>query len=485
MEKGPNFTEKSDDDAENKDGKSKSARKKFTAPLPIAGTEKPKQETQAENKQELTGESLLDRLVNEVTGSEKQSAEKDENVPENEPTNEDSVVESANETESESVEMTEDFSETLEDQYVESIAEDLSEGEEISLREAQQVSVARDPEIIEKALELAEEADEQTTEPDSYIQDEIGAVEHSNVESAGTPPFEASSPPPVQMQPPQPPRPPEFMYGSLPQPELPEPQPSLAAPEQASSESIKKIAEDAAWSERQRGRREGVFAGMLLGGGIEHFRHKRREKKQEKLRQKERVVQEKRIDKLESDYAVARQEQVSERATNQESLKTQVLQEQQAQEKKVETQELAQLRQQQEMAESLKVPDGHHIEQSAWHSIEVDEQGRAVEHGAIEYGHEYYAERRHESAPKIPLNEAAGEVALVAAAMHDEIHDDSVLPNMAQPERNAPSDEPVHITPPKKRLIQKITTPPSTASGTLGWFIVLVALVIVLLLVAR
>ena len=67
--------------------------------------------------------------------------------------------------------------------------------------------------------------------------------------------------------------------------------------------------------------------------------------------------------------------------------------------------------------EQLTIPSDHHIETSAWHSIEVDTKtGKAVENPTFEYGHEYYQERAQEAAPKDQRNSAAGEVALVAAA---------------------------------------------------------------------
>ena len=69
-------------------------------------------------------------------------------------------------------------------------------------------------------------------------------------------------------------------------------------------------------------------------------------------------------------------------------------------------------------AEELEIPKDHHLETSAWHTIEVDSKtGKPVENPTFSYGHEYYQERAHEAAPKDQRNAAAGEVALVAAAM--------------------------------------------------------------------
>jgi hypothetical protein len=74
-----------------------------------------------------------------------------------------------------------------------------------------------------------------------------------------------------------------------------------------------------------------------------------------------------------------------------------------------------------EPAEQLEIPKDHHLETSAWHTIEVDSKtGKPVENPTFAYGHEYYQERAHEAAPKDQRNAAAGEIALVAAAMAGE-----------------------------------------------------------------
>ncbi len=182
---------------------------------------------------------------------------------------------------------------------------------------------------------------------------------------------------------------------------------------------------------------------------------------------------------------------------------------------------------------ALEGGEGHRIEQSAWHNIEVDKHGKAVDDGSLEYGHEYYQERAHETGPKIKqqIDEAAGEVALVAAALsgddtaqagrRTESGSDrtSVLADSrseqayqaaAQELRGgsrrgksgslsdrepgaggaagafhsgggsgkfAPRDW--HDDPPQRSALKSVMSPPTTAAGTIGWAIVLVVLIAV------
>jgi hypothetical protein len=69
-------------------------------------------------------------------------------------------------------------------------------------------------------------------------------------------------------------------------------------------------------------------------------------------------------------------------------------------------------------AEQIEVPDGNRLERSEWLTTQVDVRtGRPVEQPSFHYGREYYRERAAESMPIVHRNAAAGEVALVAAAM--------------------------------------------------------------------
>ncbi len=489
MEKGPNFHDDfENDDSENKDGKSKRTRKKLNVPLPISRpeSEKPTIELPKEKSAEVISEqTLLEKLTSGPEKTEEQGQAQG---------NEESSVEESNEDES-TAETPVEFQETLEDQYVQSIAEDLSVGQEISLHEVEQVPEARDEEIIDQALEIADD-----------VYESAPAIMEILPETDETEPIRATSeaaheftPPPI----PVPERTPETSTGdTLPSfPSVPNPRhnefqpptynsPPAHAPSQETSlpapqpESIRKIAEDAAWSERQRGRREGVFSGLLLGGGIEHFRHKRREKKREKQYKKEQINQEKRVERLEQDYATARKAQEREVAAHEQTKREQQLAQATAEKEKKAKEAPQQLPEVESGQEQLHIPKDHHVEQSAWHSIEVDKQGKAVENGSIEYGHEYYQERKHESAPRQPVNETAGEVALVAAAIQDQ-HDaegQEYTPGSATTDIEQDAVKPTST---KKSAFQTITTPPSTPLATVVWLVVLIVLVVGLFVVIR
>lgn len=511
MEKGPNFSDKPEKATDKKDGKSKYVPKKIGSAIPLAAEKTPTRKESDTEERRILAESVLGKLTGESEENTKKT-EQAEKPKDDDSDQEADTPEASQETsdaghEEAAAESPAEFAETLEDQSAHRMAEDLAEGQEISLRDAEQVPVERDPNIISEALDLAEQADMTNTQemPDPPAVSEVANEDIPELElerdaaeretqEAPRPVFEL----PVEQQensseqeestlpngvapptPPIPPAPTASFGAERPMPEYMTPRP-VSAQEQSSNE-IRQIAEDAAWGERQKGRREGVLAGMLLGGGIEHFRHKRRERKAEKQRKQAERVQEKRIEKLESDYTQAREAQVAERVTH-----TRELAEQKQAQQITEQEQLKKAQEQQiEQSEQLAVPEGHHIEQSAWHSIEVDEQGRAVEDGAIAYGHEYYEERRHESAPKDIVHEAAGEVALVAAALHDDPHDVLPDPRATYPTQAASGHTPMSEPPQKKTALQAITTPPSTPAGTLGWLLVLALLVVVLILVAR
>ena len=259
--------------------------------------------------------------------------------------------------------------------------------------------------------------------------------------------------------------------------------------------------ENAEWDGFQEGRRKGLVAGLLVGGGIEHFRHKRREKKMEKRQQKETLVQQRRIERLEHDYEVAKQSQQSERARSETSLARERLAttaERTERAKEIEELKRTQERLAQQTNETRPpeeellpaVPKGHRIERSAWHNIEVDEHGKAVQESAIEYGHEYYKERVHEVAPKQQVDSAAGEVALVAAALNDASAQavPPVSPTAPASSFTTATPQQVQPNPLKRRtqtVLKTVTTPPSTPFATIVWFVVLVVIAIVVFAIAH
>lgn len=297
----------------------------------------------------------------------------------------------------------------------------------------------------------------------------------------------------------------------------------------------------------RRGRSRGLIAGLVVGGGIEHIRHKRRERRMERKFAAERKETERKlVDQHWNQVREAESSKIQEataekyRATdrlvaptplerdsraNQTRTSTEVLRQraeiqteiekklaaERAEEKRKETnrvitktEEIEQDRQR----EQLELAEGHRMERSAWHNIEVDSHGKTVQETSFEYGHEYYQERGHETGPrtmqvKHHLDEAAGEIAIVATALNSDTrpttNEQKVLASPQQHEGTSgsarvpqPASLPRHtplLVQPKlhspKSLVKTLTSPPTTPAGTLGWFIALVAIAIIYLVLLR
>lgn len=198
-------------------------------------------------------------------------------------------------------------------------------------------------------------------------------------------------------------------------------------------------AADEAWSQgRGRGRGEGLLAGLLVGGGIEHLRHKSREKKMEKKAKTDKLKQEKSFEadrenltrkatkdrleyeqKLHAEADAAIISRTSEAAATAKALAAEKARADAEKEKANLIERLnAQAAEQERLeAEALLKDPEHRIETSAWHAMEVDKSGHVVEDSSIEYGHEYYSERAHEAGPKDQLDAKAGSTAIAAALL--------------------------------------------------------------------
>jgi len=151
--------------------------------------------------------------------------------------------------------------------------------------------------------------------------------------------------------------------------------------------------------------------------------------------------------------------------------------------------------------EKLELPKGHHIERSAWHNIEVDEHGKLAQETSFEYGHEYYKERSAEVGPKTrhQFDEAAGEVALVAAALHGSDKEQVKSSRTTQSFRtdagsvlqatpsNAPKpqDKTASNSAPGQSVLKSLTSPPTTVAGTIGWFLALIVILGLYMLLAQ
>lgn len=215
-------------------------------------------------------------------------------------------------------------------------------------------------------------------------------------------------------------------------------------------------AADEAWVRgRRRGHGEGLLAGLLVGGGIEHFRHKSRERKMEKKAKQESKKQEKALETAEFQHNQAAQTITAERLAHQKALQREAdatisarqsevaataralaAEKARADEEKAKAELIERLNvqaaEQERLAaeERLRDPENR-IETSAWHAIEVDKSGHAVQDTAIEYGHEYYRERAHEAGPKEYVDTKAGGAALTAITQTGA--DLSALPPIIQP----------------------------------------------------
>jgi hypothetical protein len=264
-----------------------------------------------------------------------------------------------------------------------------------------------------------------------------------------------------------------------------------------------------------------------VGGGIEHIRHKRREKKMERKFASERKEQKKQVENLRWDQvreaeaakireAAAEKYRSIERTASiarpevNRRLQTETAVEQnrrgdsemakQLEAERKETQRVltkAEQIEQERQREQLELAEGHRMERSAWHNIEVDSHGKAVQETSFEYGHEYYKERARETAPKTQqakqhIDGAAGEVALVAAALSDgyaagqgqtSSHSGAVgtAAHTAQPQAAAASIPQANA---RQSIVKAVTTPPTTPGGTAAWFVALVVILAVVFFVA-
>lgn len=290
--------------------------------------------------------------------------------------------------------------------------------------------------------------------------------------SASTPTPGSGTPPPPPFGPPAP--------GTSPSPNQP---PVFANVTTTHNAATTFEIADAARRGERRGLGRGLVTGLVLGGGIEHIRHKRREKRIVKAHKKEQKAAQGSLEAMKAEQSQAERQRLREAYWEQQTEKrqeaavlNQAKHEQRYAAERVQPQTKITEKVNAEQ-EALAVPSGHRLEQSAWHNIEVDEHGRAVEQSQIEYGHEYYRERSQERAPQDDVHGAAGEVALVAAALHDQPAQTAQVID-AKIAANAPRELPQQQPKTSSQAIKQLVSPPTTALGTLVWSMVLVFLVL-------
>ena len=251
--------------------------------------------------------------------------------------------------------------------------------------------------------------------------------------------------------------------------------------------------DDAEYYARTRGRREGVLAGMLLGGGIEHFRHKRRERKMEKDFTKKEKAHEKDLENLTyeqkreamvKDLREAYEQRYQEKAEASASAAVPTQAEALGGAQAAASTERGKTVSPQEV---IELPRDHHIESSAWLNVEVDAQGNPVENSSFEYGAEYYRERAHEvraeddhdddTKPKQPStpdqkSQQASPTMFAGSTL-------ASAPPASVGQQLPPSTVSTVSTP--QRVVRAVTTPPTTPLGTTIWS---AALVIILVIIA-
>jgi len=249
--------------------------------------------------------------------------------------------------------------------------------------------------------------------------------------------------------------------------------------------ATKQDLEDALYRATRTGEHRGALSGLMVGGAYEHFKHKHREK-QTKKRFHEQAKQQTATREIEH-FAFAEQAQRNAEQSRRLTTVEQRL-EMAAQPEKLPV-KAAEAKLAEVPGQELAIPAGHRLETSAWHTIEVDAKtGRPAETPAFTYGHEYYRERAAENTPAYQRNAAAGEVALVAAAVAGQ-GGASDTPNIPPiPDASTQGAPPKH---PKQASADQTSRGKSSAGHTAAsddtqplwpWVVTLIVIVVVLVL---
>ncbi len=238
------------------------------------------------------------------------------------------------------------------------------------------------------------------------------------------------------------------------------------------------------------GERRGLLVGLLVGGAIEHFRHKRKEHKQAKLTRKQFAGQHRQIDQLKTQQQFERRQasllsqkfeqfrgqtkseltDARARAAN-ERLRAHGPAELPSQRlekllKRSPTERLtaAELKPE-EPDEPLQLASNRRLETSAWHRIEIDTQtGKAVENPALAYGREYWHEHQAESIGQLDAkNASAAALAVGSLASTHQLPSNGLIPARPVPKPPAKPKYPAHdsdFTAKRQLAIQMVTTVP-------------------------
>jgi hypothetical protein len=369
----------------------------------------------------------------------------------------------------------------------------------------QETAAEEQPEALEATADPEDEEDDDTTQQTTVASTQPQSPQSSRARATPaprTPQSAAAAPAPTR-----PPNPNQQHYYQSVLPTL-QANPNLIQTTPNAAPTAADV-DDAEYYARRQGRREGLFAGLVVGGGVEHIRHKRREKRMEKnhaetIQKHEKLaedakwdrVREKLDEKASADFAAKftsvepprRRDELPERPTATTGKEPHELRASAAVERmKYEiTRETTKIERAAEVEyqrrhETVEVPESHRVERSAWHTVELDEHGRPVENSVVEYGQEYYSERAHETAP---VDKTALKTAAASAAMAGATASSSQTPALpAGSARTPASSSSVGILTSggqAKKAFKAVTSPPTTPTGTIIWGGVLVVILIIL-----
>ncbi len=260
---------------------------------------------------------------------------------------------------------------------------------------------------------------------------------------------------------------------------------------EAEDRVTKEELDDAVYYATKAGQNRGVAAGLLVGAGYEHFKHKRREKKAEE----EYRAQTKQFKKAEQTSKIHAEEQ--EQRNNELERRLQTAepaigevegrpQKQSVEQAHAEKQPVIVPKQAE--AESLQVPPEHYMQASAWHSIEIDAKtGRPVENPTFAYGEEYHKERAQESMPVVQDGTTTRETIarpVAAGQQNSSLPGDSMsLPPVGLPSASTQGPPPSVNT---KAVRPTAKTNAGQTTGPLWpWLVALLAIIISLVLILR
>lgn len=246
--------------------------------------------------------------------------------------------------------------------------------------------------------------------------------------------------------------------------------------------ATKQDVEDAIYYATKSGQQRGLVAGLLVGAGYEHFKHRRREKKAEKRFKK----QGRQLEEARQDYHFGQQEQ--ERRQTEATARLTAAEHRFSSASPEVAQSVEAGKQPEKLIirtpEQLVLPPEHTLQRSAWHSIEVDTRtGKAVENPTFEYGQEFHKERAKESLPEdsdLPTAGVAKDL-VAAAQIPNASTDASTVPpaNLPNATVQGPPSSP---TDKAKKALQSLAKSDNPVSSGPIWPWLLALLVIVVLL---